>query len=247
MPPNPKDTLYQDSPAHPGGFRFDQATVEVFGDMIRRSVPGYEATATLSAILAERFVRPKTRVYDLGASLLEGSLAVQSALLGQDFEIVALDNSAEMIEAARARIPTNIPAPAIRLVHQDLKDATLENASLVLLNYTLQFLPPADRLGLLTRIHRGLRPGGALILSEKVSLDSDWEEELQTDLHHRFKRLQGYSELEIHRKRTALEDVLIPESVAVHRKRLEEAGFDRVTVWFQCFRFVSLVALRDEE
>lgn len=42
-----RDTLYAETPAAPGSFRFDEAVVSVFPDMIRRSVPGYEPASPL--------------------------------------------------------------------------------------------------------------------------------------------------------------------------------------------------------
>jgi tRNA (cmo5U34)-methyltransferase len=120
----------------------------------------------------------------------------------------------------------------------------VRDASVVVLNFTLQFLPPADRLALLSRIHRGLRSGGILILSEKIAGEDAPADALLTDMHHAFKRANGYSELEISRKRTALEKVLLPETLDTHRARLQQAGFSRSDLWFQCFNFVSLVAFR---
>jgi tRNA (cmo5U34)-methyltransferase len=67
---------------------------------------------------------------------------------------------------------------------------------------------------------------------------------LNTDLHHAFKRANGYSALEIAQKRNSLENVLIPETLASHRQRLQSAGFSSVDVWFQCFNFASLVAIK---
>ena len=90
----------------------------------------------------------------------------------------------------------------------------------------------------------GTSPGGVLLLSEKIRFEDPAEETLQTDWHHAFKRARGYSDLEIARKREALENVLRPETLATHRRRLEQAGFTRVYRWFQGFNFVSLVALR---
>jgi len=39
-----------------------------------------------------------------------------------------------------------------------------------------------------------------------------------------------------------LENILVPETLEVHRERLGQAGFSRTDLWFQCFNFVSLVA-----
>jgi tRNA (cmo5U34)-methyltransferase len=114
----------------------------------------------------------------------------------------------------------------------------------VVLNFTLQFLPPGDRLPLLARIRDGLRAGGILILSEKIAGRDAAADGLLTEMHHAFKRANGYSELEISRKRSALEKVLVPETLDTHRQRLAAAGFARADLWFQCFNFVSLVARR---
>jgi tRNA (cmo5U34)-methyltransferase len=94
----------------------------------------------------------------------------------------------------------------------------------------------------LKRIHAGLRPGGILILSEKICGEDSLADQLLTEMHHAFKRANGYSQLEISRKRSALENVLVPEPLKVHRQRLIQAGFARADLWFQCFNFMSLVA-----
>ena len=114
---------------------------------------------------------------------------------------------------------------------------------MVALNFTLQFIPREQRLDLLTRIRRALLPGGALILSEKLRFADDQEQALLTDLHIAFKRANGYSELEIAQKRSAIENVMKPDSLEEHRTRLAEAGFSKVVPWFQCLNFASLIAL----
>ena len=120
----------------------------------------------------------------------------------------------------------------------------IENASVVVLNFTLQFIPPSQRDALLKRIHDSLNPGGILVLSEKIRFPQPQLDSLFIDMYHRFKEVQGYSALEISQKRTALENVLIPETLATHRDRLREAGFSRVDTWFQCFNFASIIAFK---
>jgi len=83
-----------------------------------------------------------------------------------------------------------------------------------------------------------------MILSEKICFEDSRLEELQTHMYYNFKRLNGYSELEISQKRTALENVLIPDTINAHHQRMKQAGFSTSTVWFQCFNFVSLIALK---
>ena len=82
-----------------------------------------------------------------------------------------------------------------------------------------------------------------IILSEKIAF-SDSEQSIQDTLHHDFKRANGYSDLEIAQKRSAIENVLIPETEDVHRDRLKAAGFSQVIRWYQCFNFVSYLAVK---
>ncbi|MEM0927011.1 MAG: carboxy-S-adenosyl-L-methionine synthase CmoA, partial [Planctomycetota bacterium] len=64
--------------------------------------------------------------------------------------------------------------------------------------------------------------------------------------HLDFKRSCGYSEMEISQKRTALENTLIPESLAAHCDRLRRVGFETVVPWFQCFNFASILAVHSQ-
>ncbi|RMF43138.1 MAG: carboxy-S-adenosyl-L-methionine synthase CmoA, partial [Planctomycetota bacterium] len=137
------------------------------------------------------------------------------------------------------------PLAPIDVRLEDVRHTEITNASLVIMNLTLQFIPLEDRGDLIQRIHEGLLPGGALLLSEKVRFDDPATQYWMTELHHDFKRAQGYSDLEIAQKRQALENTLLPETVAAHQQRLINAGFAIAPVWFQCFNFVSLLAIKN--
>jgi len=228
-------------------FVFDERVVRVFPDMINRSVPGYGLILPMLGVLARRCVQPGSRVYDLGCSLGAVSRMVHQSVTVPDVRIIAVDNSAEMLKRfaellAEPAVPKD--RPSIELVLADISDTPIENASLSVLNFTLQFIRPEQRLALLRRIAEGTRPGGALILSEKIRFADAGEQALQTDWHHDFKRAQGYSELEIARKRDALERVMLPDTESEHLQRLEAAGWTKAVRWFQCFNFVSYLAIR---
>lgn len=160
-------------------------------------------------------------------------------------DIIAVDNSPAMIERARELLARDLaPTVAVTMICADLQEVSIENASVVVLNFTLQFIPPAGRLALIRRIHAGLRPGGILILSEKIAFGDPQRQQFHEELHHDFKRANGYSDLEISQKRSALEKVMIPETLACHYERLQAAGFSASDLWFQCFNFASLVAIK---
>ncbi len=239
-----EDRLYATPRDDIAGFTFDESVVQVFADMIRRSVPGYETVVGMSGLLAARHALPGTRLYDLGCSLGATALAMATAAADRDCEVVAVDNAPAMLERLQHRLTCSPPPVAVRTVLDDIAATVIEHASVVALNYTLQFVPVPQRDSLLEGIHRGLVDGGVLILSEKIRFDDPEMDALMVDLYHAFKRRQGYSELEIAQKRSALENVLVPEALEIHRRRLTAAGFSRIDTWFQCFNFASLVAFK---
>jgi tRNA (cmo5U34)-methyltransferase len=241
-----KDTLYATPLDSIGGFAFDEQVVRVFPDMIQRSVPGYSTIIAMTGVLAARYAQAGTRCYDLGCSLGASTLAMRHQLdqAQRDCRIVGIDNSPAMLAHCRDLIAADAGSVPVDLELADICEAPIENASVVVFNFTLQFVPLEQREALLARIGQNMRPGGVLVLSEKIRFEDPHLQELNTDLHHEFKRANGYSDLEISQKRTALENVLVPETIATHTQRLRRAGFGSVDVWFQCFNFASLVAIR---
>lgn len=233
----------------PTAFAFDDQVASVFEDMINRSVPGYSTIISMIGVLAERYCGAGSTIYDLGASLGGASFAVAQQLPHDDYRIIAIDNSEAMTSRLSAKLAAlgelgGKETSRIECRHEDLRDSKIEDASMVILNFTLQFIEPAAREALMRKIYDGMRPGGLLIISEKIQFPDPALNELFIDLYHRFKETQGYSKLEISQKRAALENVLIPETLAAHRERLNSAGFHSVDTWFQCFNFASMVAFK---
>ena len=245
MPSDPhRDLLYADQ-APPGGpFEFSEAVARVFPDMLRRSIPGYAATLDAIHSLTAKHVQPATRLYDLGCSLGAATLAMRSAVAVDGCQIVAIDNAPAMIDRCRDLLAEDSESTPVELLCGDVREVEYANASIVVMNYTLQFLPPEDRDDLMRRIANGMNAGGLFLLSEKVvDPDPEVEAALQA-LHLDFKRRHNYSDLEIARKRAALENVLVPDTETAHLARLRQAGFRHVGVWQRYFNFLSIVAIR---
>jgi tRNA (cmo5U34)-methyltransferase len=229
-------------------FRFDESVARVFPDMLRRSVPGYAATLEAIGSLAARFVTDGSCCYDLGCSLGAATLAMRQGIRAPDCRIIAVDNAPAMIERCRRLLAEDEAAhpgrTPVDLKLEDLRRTSIGNASLVVMNYTLQFVAREARDKLVGHIAEGLLPGGLLFLSEKVVDEDPTMEALLADLYHEHKRRNNYSALEVARKRAALENVLVPETVAAHRRRLAAAGFKNTAVWLRHFNFVSLIAIK---
>ncbi|KOC90791.1 carboxy-S-adenosyl-L-methionine synthase CmoA [Winslowiella iniecta] len=239
-----RDTLFSAPIAKLGDWTCDERVAEVFPDMIQRSVPGYSNIISMIGMLAERFVQPNSRVYDLGCSLGAATLSVRRNIQAEGCQIIAVDNSPAMVERCRRHIDAFRADTPVEVIEADIRAIHIENASMVVLNFTLQFLEPAERQQLLNTIYQGLKPGGALVLSEKFSFEDSEVGELLFNMHHDFKRANGYSELEISQKRSMLENVMLTDSVETHKQRLHNAGFEHAELWFQCFNFGSLIAVK---
>lgn len=241
------DKIY-DKPSDDKPFRFNDEVAKVFPDMLRRSIPGYDATIEAIGSLAARYVLQDTNCYDLGCSLGAATIAMRQGIDTPGCRIVAVDTAPAMTKRCREILAEDdrqfAPATPVEVLRADIRDIEFKNASMIVLNYTLQFLPMIDRNALMRSIYDGLNDGGLLVLSEKVVDEIPEMEELLVDLHREHKRRNDYSALEVSRKRAALDNVLIPETVAAHRSRLAEAGFSHTAVWLRYFNFVSIIAIR---
>jgi tRNA (cmo5U34)-methyltransferase len=225
-------------------FAFTDAVADVFPDMIRRSVPGYETIISLLGVIARQYIQANSHVYDLGSSLGASTLSVYQQTNVKDVSYYCVDNSPAMVQRCEKALTRHMPTAQLHFVCDDMQAVDIQQASLVLLNFTLQFIPPEKRAAFLQQIYAGLLPGGALVIAEKLRFADVEQQQLQTDLHHEFKRANGYSELEISQKRSSLENVLIPDTLEEHKARLEKVGFETVIVWFQCFNFAALLAVK---
>lgn len=239
-----KDTLYANPIGLLSSFKFDDTVVNVFPDMIQRSVPGYHAIVYSVGLLAGRYAQEHSVCYDLGCSLGAATLSMRHQISTKNCKIIAVDNSKAMVRQLKKNAKQDKGHVNVVCLCADIRDIAIQNASVVVLNFTLQFIPIKDRLEFLKKIYQGLLPGGILILSEKILFEDTRQQELQTDLHQLFKKAQGYSDLEISQKRMALENVLIAETLTSHHQRLNNVGFNSSEVWFQYFNFVSLLALK---
>lgn len=212
--------------------------------MIKRSIPFYSELIKRQVQLIKHYYQIGTIIYDLGCSNGNIGLMTGRAMVQTPFKMIAVDNSAPMLEVYRERLASTAWVDRITLQREDISKTKIENASVVVLNFTQQFLPTEDRDALASNIYEGLTSGGALLFSEKITHNNKALSDLQQDFYYAFKRENGYSELEISQKREALEKVLIPETMEQHLERLQQAGFNAIDVWHKWFNFAALIAIK---
>jgi tRNA (cmo5U34)-methyltransferase len=236
----PKDVLYKVPQQKVAPFEFNQDVAAVFDDMIQRSVPFYREIIQRQAQLIKLFYQPKSLIYDLGCS--NGNLGIYLCDVMQDnFKMIAVDSSKPMLMVYEEKLASHPLKDRIELQCSDILSVNLTNASVVVLNLTLQFLPLDHRHELLKQIYSALLPGGIFLFTEKIIHPEDSFSELQKKFYYDFKKENGYCELEISQKREALENVLIPETIDAHLARLQKIGFQKTDIWFKWFNFSSLV------
>ncbi len=237
-----QDRVYAEPQRQIVDFVFDEKVVAVFPDMIRRSIPGYETIIPLTGLIAAHHASGGGNCYDLGCSLGASSLAILRQMPTphpETFQIIGVDNSSAMLEKARQNLADH---ENITFVESDIRQVEFAEIAVVVLNFTLQFIPPGDRLDLLTRIRRNMLPHGIVIVSEKIRFDKQDQQNYFNERHLEFKRANGYSELEISQKRNALEKVMLPDTISAHQERFQTAGFSVSETWFRCLNWASFLA-----
>lgn len=237
-----RDTLYQKQSAT-ASFEFNEQVADVFADMISRSLPGYPLTLSMLGVIAHYYIKPHGCIYDLGTALGAVVFEIARQVTEPNCRIIGVDNSLPMISRCQQHAE-QLNDQRIEFSHQDICDITLSNATMVVMNFTLQFVPIEQRTMLLANIYQNLLSGGVLVLSEKIHYHDEQQNQQLQLLHEHSKRMNDYNELEIAQKRTALEHVLKTETIDQHTQRLHEAGFDQVNIWFQCLNFISLIAVK---
>jgi tRNA (cmo5U34)-methyltransferase len=240
-----KDQVYRDARTAIADFSFDAQVATVFDDMVGRSVPFYAEIQRMVAELGRDFAVPGTTLYDLGCSSGTSLFNMHRALDPQ-VRFVGVDNSQPMLDECRSKLTeAGVVDRALELRCCDLNEGVaIDNASVVLLILTLQFIRPLRRERLMQDIVKGLQPNGCLLLVEKVLGEHSMFNRLFIDHYYELKRRNGYSELEISQKREALENVLVPYKLFENRELLLNAGFTSVDVFFKWYNFCGIVAVK---
>ena len=240
----PPDQIFAEPTIRPRDFKFDSRTAGVFDDMVSRSVPFYDEIQRMTGELAADFAVPGTNLYDLGCSTATTLLALEP-LVDPSVRFIGVDNSREMLAKAREKLD-RLPSSRERdLIHADLHELpAIENASVVILTLTLQFVRPLHRERLIRMVCSGTNDQGCLILVEKLTESDTLFNRLFIKYYYDMKRRNGYSDLEISQKREALENVLIPYRLEENRALLLDAGYTKTQMFFQWYNFCGMIAVK---
>ncbi|MCF8056325.1 MAG: carboxy-S-adenosyl-L-methionine synthase CmoA [Desulfocapsa sp.] len=238
-----RDTLFQREAVR-NDFIFDDRVAQVFDDMLDRSVPHYEEVIRSIARILANQVEKGEQVVDLGCATGTTLLRLSKLLEEKELTYLGIDNSPAMLNKARLKAELFSRMKQLNFICNDVMKIDQPGTAAFILNYTLQFIRPLHRETFLQKIYDNLRPGGLCILSEKTISHHPGLNRRYIEIYHQFKKERGYSELEIAKKREALENILIPCSPEENRSMLHAAGFIEVEPFFQWFNFVSFLAVK---
>jgi len=234
------DALFEQSP-YPKPFAFNEEVARVFDNMVSRSIPLYREAIAAAVHWTRAYYQPGTRIVDVGCST--GTfLELLGRFLAEPAILVGVDNAQAMLDKAQQKLATLPEQHRVELVCDRAENIRFDNSSVVILNYTLQFLPVHHRQQVLSAIHAGLVPGGLVFLSEKVKSPHPRFQEMVTRHYEAFKTRNGYAQTEIERKKEALENVLVPLTESQQIEMLRSAGFERIEMLSKFHNFLTLVA-----
>ena len=227
-------------------FKFDKDVVNVFDDMVSRSVPCYDLSQAMAISLAEKFITDNSTIVDLGCSTATLLIKLQKKTKKRNLTLIGFDNSQAMLDAAKKKLKKKTYKDKFEFKLVNLEDELdFNNSSVVFMNYTLQFIRPLYRENLLKNIFKKIKKNGCLILMEKVLENNSMFNRMYIDLYYEYKNTRGYSKGEISRKREALENVLIPYRTDENMKLLKDSGFKSVDTFFKWFNWVGIIAVKN--
>ncbi len=239
-----EDKVFHEEIKNAADFKFGTKVVNVFDDMVNRSVPYYGEMQRMIAELAADRAKEGSYIYDLGCSTGTTMIGMNT-FVDEKIEFIGVDDSSQMLEKCDTKLKEAGFIRPYKLVNADLNEnVEINNASVVVLCLTLQFVRPIHRERLLKKIYTGLNEGGVLILIEKILAEESSFNRDFIKYYYEMKRRHNYSEMEISQKREALENILIPYKLSEDNLLLRESGFAHVEIFFKWYNFAGLIAVK---
>ena len=237
-----RDEVFREKYSKPSDFKFSSKVAGVFDDMVNRSVPYYEEMQRMVAELAADHVIQGTKIFDLGCST-GNTLIHMDQSVDESIPFTGIDDSRDMLDKCRNKLlQFDVKRPFDLEVADLNSDVQIENASVVVLCLTLQFVRPINRERLIKQIFNGLNREGALIIVEKILAEDSRFNRDFIKYYYDMKRRHHYSEMEIAQKREALENVLVPYKLSENITLLRDAGFEHCEVFFKWYNFAGIIA-----
>lgn len=242
-----RDQVFMETNERASDFEFDDEVAEVFDDMISRSVPFYLEQQEMIKEVGKKFAIKSTNIYDLGCSTAT-TLINLCQEVDDSIHLIGYDNSIPMINRSKQKIKDHGLEHRIEVCHGDLNgdlsDLPLENAGMITMCWTLQFIRPLKRDNLIKAIYNGLVEDGVFVVTEKVLTNNSHMNRFFIEFYYDYKRRNGYSNKEILNKREALENVLVPYRIDENLEMFRRNGFEIVETLYQWYNFAAFLCVK---
>jgi tRNA (cmo5U34)-methyltransferase len=213
----------------PGTWEFTPEVVTEFDNHVRQSVPHYDLIQGAVAELSDWLAPDGAIVADLGVSTAETPHRIAQRHPARELTFIGYDTSSDMLRAAREKVP-GIITYKLDIAAEELRHA---DADLTVSLFTLQFLPPHQRVYTLQKALDSSRAGGAILIAEKVqATDSRWFE-IGAELSWDYKATAGIPSDAIRSKAASLRGVLRPLTAESILDQFQEAGWVGATCLFK--------------
>lgn len=230
-----------------GAWSFSTIDHSIFEDHIEKSVPGYSQGHEYITFLSDYFISSGSRVYDIGCST--GNLIEKISKYNHEKNNVKFVGI-EPVEGFKREFSKLIKRNqkntnhSFKFVKKPIQNVSLLECDLVCSYYTIQFIRPKYRQGVIDHIYSKLNWGGGFLFFEKVrGIDARFHEMI--DLAYlEYKKSIGFTNDEIISKMFSLKGVLEPYSSKENYNFLERAGFKDITVVFKNLCFEGLLAIK---
>lgn len=142
-----------------------QEVAEGFDRHVREQLPWYDLATNAVAHIARHYIPEGGTVLDLGASTGNVGRAISETLNDRGATLVPVDRAESM--RAQYRGPGDFVAADLRTY-----DPPAHDLSIAFL--CLMFLPVADRAALIARLYASLKPGGAILMFDRMEAVSGY-------------------------------------------------------------------------
>ena len=211
----------------PTTWTFDLTTADNFDKHAKQHIPKYSEVINQSILVCEQRAGSDGKIIDVGCAIGE----TIKRLHARGFtNLVGVDYSENMLAHARK-------SAAAEWIHSATFPADHGLFRVVLCNWTLHFIK--NKIKYLTDIYNSIENGGALVLTEKTSL-----EEVDIQLYHQFKRQQGLSQEEIHSKAASVKNIMYIDSPEWYLSTLRSLGFTHVSIINAAPCFTTFLAVK---
>lgn len=198
-----------------------------FDRHVREQLPWYDLATNAITHIARHYITEGGLVYDVGAATGNIARALQPILDDRKATIVNIEPSAAMVE--------KFDGPG-EVICAKAEDVTFHGFDLAVVFLTLMFVEPRKRVSLMNHLRHACRPGGAIIVFDKLEPTAGYLSTVFYRLTLAGKRAAGVLPEEIIEKELSL--------CGVQRPITESQLSGQAHLWFKFGDFAGWVIER---